>query len=109
MACDRSHSHLETVIRLCAFARSPARRSLQLDRFVWAKECYEHLGFVYASGVAGGPTVGEVRPEDRPRKLAQLFVKSVEASDIEDEYGIHFQDSYGVSANTRSSWPRGRG
>jgi hypothetical protein len=24
-----------------------------VDRFVWAKECYEHRGFVYASGVAG--------------------------------------------------------
>jgi hypothetical protein len=120
--------------------------SLQVDRFVWAKECYEHLGFVYASGVAGGPTVGEVRAEDRPRKLevvqiricaprdlsitsfadwrkddpltlhrdlgqwvsprdlAQLFVKSVEAPNIEDEYGIPFQVFYGVSANTRSAW-----
>jgi hypothetical protein len=28
---------------------------------VWAKEVYEHLGFVYASGVAGGPTADEIR------------------------------------------------
>jgi hypothetical protein len=96
--------------------------------------------------VAGGPTVGEVRAKDRPRKLevvqiricaprdlsitsfadwrkndpltlhrdlgqwvsprdlAQLFVKSIEAPNIEDEYDIHVQDSYGVSANTRSAW-----
>jgi hypothetical protein len=33
-----------------------------------------------------------------------LFVKSVEAPNIEDEYGIPFQVFYGVSANTRSAW-----
>ena len=96
--------------------------------------------------MAGGPTVGEVRPADRPRRLevvqiricaprdlaatsfadrrrddpltlhrdlgqwvsprdlAQLFVKSVEAPTIEDEYGIPFQVFYGVSANTRGAW-----
>jgi nucleoside-diphosphate-sugar epimerase len=125
----------------------PGSPRVLADNFYgWAKEAYEHLGFVYASGVAGGPTVGEVRAEDRPRKLevvqiricaprdlsitsfadwrkddpltlhrdlgqwvsprdlAQLFVKSVEAPNIEDEYGIPFQVFYGVSANTRSSW-----
>jgi hypothetical protein len=96
--------------------------------------------------VAGGPTVGEVRAEDRPRKLevvqiricaprdlsitrfadwrkddpltlhrdlgqwvsprdlAQLFIKSVEAPNSEDEHGIPFQVFYGVSGNTRSAW-----
>jgi hypothetical protein len=39
-----------------------------------------------------------------PRDLAQLFCKSVEAPNIEDEYGIRFQVYYGVSANTRSAW-----
>src|SRR5204863_7833193 len=39
-----------------------------------------------------------------PRDLAQLFVKSVEAPSIENEYGIPFQVFYGVSANTRSAW-----
>lgn len=39
-----------------------------------------------------------------PRDLAPLFVKSVEAPNIEDEYGIPFQVFYGVSANTRSAW-----
>ena len=38
------------------------------------------------------------------RDLAQLFCKSVEAPNIEDEYGIPFQVFYGVSANTRSAW-----
>src|SRR5919202_6383056 len=121
-------------------------RVLADNFYGWAKESYEHLGFVYASGVAGGPTVGEVRAEDRPRRLevvqiricaprdlaitsfadwrrddpltlhrdlgqyvsprdlAQLFVKSVEAPSIENEWGIPFQVFYGVSANTRSAW-----
>ncbi|MDP8924473.1 MAG: NAD(P)-dependent oxidoreductase [Chloroflexota bacterium] len=125
--------------------RPDAPRPLADNFYGWAKEVYEHLGFVYASGVAGGPTVGEVRPEDRPRRLevvqirigaprdlasttavqrpddprtfhrdlgmwvsprdlAQLFVKSVEAPNIEDEYGIPFQVFNGMSANTRSAW-----
>jgi len=121
-------------------------RVLADNFYGWAKEAYEHLGFVYASGVAGGPTVGEVRAEDRlrrlenvqiricaprdlaatsfadrraddpltlhrdlgqwvsPRDLAQLFVKSIDAPSIEDEYGIPFQVFYGVSGNTRSAW-----
>ena len=121
-------------------------RPLADNFYGWAKEVYEHLGFVYASGVAGPPTVGEVRSEDRPRRLevvqirigaprdlatttfvgpqqgdratlhrdlgmwvsprdlAQLFVKSIEAPDIEDEYGIPFQVFNGMSDNTRSSW-----
>jgi nucleoside-diphosphate-sugar epimerase len=121
-------------------------RPLADNYYGWAKLAYEELGFVYASGVTGGPTIGEVRAEDRPRKLevvqiricaprdlsitsfadwrkddpltlhrdlgqwvsprdlTQLFVKSVEAPDIEDEYGIPFQVFYGVSANTRSAW-----
>lgn len=128
------------------YPESTAQRPLADNYYGWAKEAYEHLGFVYASGVAGGPTVGEVRAEDRPRRLevvqiricaprdlaitsfadwrrndpltlhrdlgqwvsprdlAQLFVKSVEAPNIEDEYGIPFQVFYGVSANTRSAW-----
>lgn len=128
------------------YPEGSAQRPLADNFYGWAKEAYEHLGFVYASGVAGGPTTGEVRPEDRPRKLevvqiricaprdlsitsfadwrkddpltlhrdlgqwvsprdlAQLFVKSVEAPDITDEYGIPFQVFYGVSGNTRSAW-----
>jgi hypothetical protein len=39
-----------------------------------------------------------------PRDLAQLFVKSIEAPNIEDEYGIPFQVFNGMSANTRSAW-----
>src|SRR5215217_8136100 len=50
-----------------ASKRGRAQLLARVDRFAWAKECYEHLGFVDASGVAGRPTVGEVRPEDRAR------------------------------------------
>jgi nucleoside-diphosphate-sugar epimerase len=123
-----------------------ATRSLADNFYGWSKAAYEELGFVYASGVAGGPTVGEVRAEDRPRRLevvqirigaprdlattsfagrmqddpktlhrdlgmwvsprdlAQLFVKSVEAPNIENEFGIPFQVFNGMSANTRSAW-----
>ena len=46
-----------------------------VDRFVRARERYEHLGFVYASGVAGGPTVGDACPEDRTRKVEVVQIR----------------------------------
>jgi nucleoside-diphosphate-sugar epimerase len=118
-------------------------RPLSDNFYGWAKEAYEHLGFVYAAGVAGRPTVGEPKPGKRlevvqirigaprdlnkasfanaaqldrrtlhrdlgmwisPRDLAQLFVKSIEAPSIEDEYGNPFQVFYGISDNTRKAW-----
>ncbi len=39
-----------------------------------------------------------------PRDLTQLFVKSIETPNIEDEHGIPFQIFYGISANTRAFW-----
>src|SRR5215211_2194566 len=51
------------------------QRPLADNFYGWAKEAYEHLGFVYASGVSGGPTVGEVRVEDRPRKLEVVQIR----------------------------------
>jgi nucleoside-diphosphate-sugar epimerase len=50
-------------------------RPLADNYYGWAKEAYEHLGFVYASGVAAGPTVGEVRPEARPRRLEVVQIR----------------------------------
>ena len=44
------------------------RRYLQVDRVDWAKESYEYLGFVYASGVSVGPTVGQIH-SDQVREL----------------------------------------
>jgi nucleoside-diphosphate-sugar epimerase len=39
-----------------------------------------------------------------PRDLAQLFVKSIEAPNLADEFGVPFQVFNGMSANTRRMW-----
>src|SRR3954471_8567763 len=39
-----------------------------------------------------------------PRDLTQLFVRSIETPNIEDEYGIPFQAVYGISNNARAFW-----
>jgi nucleoside-diphosphate-sugar epimerase len=120
-------------------------RPLADNFYGWAKEAYEHLGFVYAAGFRVGPSspgagarsasrleVVQIRigaPRDlsitsfaderrhdpktlhrdlgqwvSPRDLAQLFVRSIEAPHIEDEYGVPFQVFYGMSDNTRRAW-----
>ncbi len=96
----------------------------------WAKACYEHLGFVFATGTRGrrvenihlrigapreidaasfGP--GQTRAYRRDlgaylsaRDLQQLVVKSLETERIEDEHGIPWQVFYGISNNTRAFW-----
>jgi nucleoside-diphosphate-sugar epimerase len=98
----------------------------------WAKIAYESLGFVFATGQVGGRKLEVVQlriggPRDNAdlddiaagdikamhrglgaylskRDQIQLFVKSIEAPDIEDEYGIPFQIFYGVSGNTHNFW-----
>ena len=95
----------------------------------WAKACYEHLGFLFATGRMGRALeVVQVRigaprqiPADNvaedltsykrnlgayisPRDLQQLFVKSIETPDITNEHGIPFQIFYGVSNNARAFW-----
>jgi nucleoside-diphosphate-sugar epimerase len=98
----------------------------------WAKIAYESLGFVYATGKVsgrklevvqlriGGPrdnadldgvAPGDIKKMHRglgaylsKRDQVQLFVKSIEAPDIEDEHGIPFQIFYGVSGNTHNFW-----
>ena len=108
-------------------------RPLSDNFYGWAKEAYEHLGFVYAAGKLGRrvenvqirigaprdlaiSTFVDTRRGDTltlhrdlgmwisPRDLAQLFVKSIETQAIEDEFGIPFQVFYGISGNTRTSW-----
>ena len=119
-------------------------RPLSDNFYGWAKEAYEHLGFVYAAGTMGalgfqmGPgtsqrqlEVVQIRigaPRDlattsfagekldpvslhrdlgawvSPRDLAQLFVKSIDAPDIKNEFGVPFQVFYGISGNTRRQW-----
>lgn len=96
----------------------------------WAKAAYESLGFLYACGSVGRKLeVIQLRivvPRDidadlfvdlprhryirdlagyiSERDLQQLFCKSVETSQIEDEYGVPFHIFYGVSNNARSFW-----
>lgn len=64
------------------YPEASAQRPLADNYYGWAKEAYEHLGFVYASGVAGGPTVGEVRPEDRPRRLEVVQIRICAPRDL---------------------------
>lgn len=96
----------------------------------WAKSAYESLGFLYACGTLGRKLqVIQLRivvprevdaekfvdqPPERyvreltgyisPRDLQQLFSKSIETPDIEDEYGVPFHIFYGVSNNARKFW-----
>ena len=98
----------------------------------WAKIAYESLGFVFATGKVGGRKLEVVQlriggPRDNAdldgiapgdikkmhrglgaylsqRDQVQLFVKSIETPNIEDEHGIPFQIFYGVSGNTHNFW-----
>lgn len=96
----------------------------------WGKISYEALGFVFATGSMnegkrlesvqvriGAPreTVGEgfenLKRMHRElgaylsvRDQVQLVVKSIEAEDIENEYGIPFQIFYGISGNSHRFW-----
>ncbi|HEX5912750.1 MAG TPA: NAD(P)-dependent oxidoreductase, partial [Rubrobacter sp.] len=91
----------------------------------WAKAAYEPLGFLYACGSLGrkleivqirivvpreiDASLFEHEPPARyvrelagyisERDMQQLFCKSVETADIEDEYGVPFHIFYGVSDN----------
>ncbi|MCB8961136.1 MAG: NAD(P)-dependent oxidoreductase [Ardenticatenales bacterium] len=109
----------------------PNGRALSDNYYGWAKEVYEHLGFVFACGVEngralenvqiriGGPRetdierceLGDLRCMRRAlgayiseRDMQQLFVKSIEAEDIRDENGVPFQIFYGVSGNHHNFW-----
>jgi hypothetical protein len=96
----------------------------------WAKAAYESLGFVYACGSLGRKLevilLRIVAPreidaadfEDKPlaqylrditgyiseRDLQQLFCKSIDTAEIEDEHGVPFHVFYGVSNNARTFW-----
>jgi hypothetical protein len=109
----------------------PNGRALSDNYYGWAKEVYEHLGFVFAAGQQagrplenvqiriGGPRetditrceLGDLRCMRRAlaayisdRDMQQLFVKSIEAEDIRDERGIPFQIFYGISGNHHAFW-----
>src|SRR5712692_2470503 len=94
----------------------PWERPVSDNFYGWAKATYEHLGFVFASGRLGRAVenvhlrIGAPRELDvaryrgnpvgfhrdlgayiSERDLQQLAVKSIEADDIRDRYGIPFQ------------------
>jgi hypothetical protein len=107
----------------------PWERAVSDNYYGWAKEAYEHLGFVFAAGSLGRQLevvqlrIGAPREieADRftdnlvgynrdlgayisPRDLTQLFVKSIDAEEIRDAHGVPFQIFYGISDNTRKFW-----
>lgn len=109
----------------------PEDRPLSDNYYGWAKEAYEHLGFVFATGrVTGRPLenvqirIGGPRDDDveraepgdmhrarrgmavyfSARDMAQMFIKSVETEDIRDQYGVPFQIFYGISDNSQKFW-----
>lgn len=109
----------------------PNKRALSDNYYGWAKEVYEHLGFVFATGKMekqpleniqiriGGPRetdvehceLGDLRCMRRAlavyisdRDMQQLFIKSIEADDIRDEHGVPFQIFYGISGNHHAFW-----
>ncbi len=109
----------------------PDGRALSDNYYGWAKEAYEHLGFVFAVGKVqgrplpnvqiriGGPRETDVErcaPGDltcvrralgayiSQRDLSQLVIKGIEAEDIRDERGVPFQIFYGISGNDHAFW-----
>jgi nucleoside-diphosphate-sugar epimerase len=109
----------------------PDGRALSDNYYGWAKETYEHLGFVFAVGQVngsplenvqiriGGPREtdvarcpkGDLRRMRRAlavylsqRDFDQLLLKSIETPDIRDEFGVPFQIFYGISDNARAFW-----
>jgi hypothetical protein len=109
----------------------PDQRALSKSYYGWAKEAYEHLGFVFAIGKMerrpleniqiriGGPREtditrcewGDLRCMRRAlavyiseRDMQQMFVKSIETDDIRNERGVPFQIFYGISGNHHAFW-----
>ncbi len=97
----------------------------------WAKDSYEHLGFLFALGRMSGRSFSNVQirigapretdldavePGDlrkmrralavyiSQRDLVQLYTKSIETESIDDQHGVPFQIFYGISGNTHAFW-----
>lgn len=110
-------------------AVTPETYPLSDNFYGWAKATYEHLGFLFACGRFGRKLetvqirIGAPRElkladygNDRqrykrdlgayisPRDLTQLFEKSIECPQIDNEWGIPFQIFYGISNNARKFW-----
>ena len=113
---------------------SPETQNRAFTYYGWAKDSYEHLGFLFALGRSmgmegrklqnvhiriGGPRETDVENCElgdlqkvrralavyaRQRALVQLYVKSIETESIEDKRGVPFQIFYGISGNTHAYW-----
>jgi len=120
----------ETLIRTNRLEMlEPSDRPLSNNWYGWAKEAYEHAGFVFASGAGGRKLqvvqlrIGAPREIDvsrfkndpvgykrdlgayiSARDLQQLFCRSIESPNIDNEHGIPFQVFYGISNNARAFW-----
>lgn len=95
----------------------------------WSKATYEHLGFLFACGAFGRKmgmilvrigSPGELDLDTladnevglkrslgsylSQRDQTQLFVKAIEAENIENDHGVPWHVVYGISNNTRSYW-----
>jgi NAD+ dependent glucose-6-phosphate dehydrogenase len=109
----------------------PNRRAQSDNFYGWAKEVYEHLGFVFATGHQtgkplenvqiriGGPRetdvancpLGDLRCMRRAlavyisdRDMQQLFIRSIDTEDIRNEQAVPFQIFYGISNNPHAFW-----
>ncbi len=107
----------------------PDRLPLSDNFYGWAKPTYEHMGFLFACGAFGrrmgvvmvrighprevnlGRFGGDLASYKRhlgayisPRDISQLFMRAIEAPDIENEHGVPWQVVYGISNNTRAFW-----
>ena len=110
---------------------NPDDRALSDNYYGWAKEVYEHLGFVFAVGTLtgkplenvqiriGGPRETDVSDCElgnlccmrralavyiSDRDMQQLFIKSIETENIRNEHGVPFQIFYGIGNNTHAFW-----
>jgi len=108
---------------------SPDTYPLSDNFYGWAKATYEHIGFIFATGHFGRNLeivqlrIGAPREIDyrnfldnpnaykrdlgayiSERDMQQLFIKSIETENIENEHGIPFQIFYGISDNARKFW-----
>lgn len=108
-------------------------RALSDNYYGWAKESYEHLGFIFAVGKQaeqnqrlenvqlriGGPRETDLENMEpgnlvrmrrslgaylSERDMQQLFLKSIKCPDIRDSDGIPFQIFYGISGNHHAFW-----
>ena len=111
---------------------TPEMYPLSDNFYGWAKAQYELLGFTFAAGLMNAGKklenvqirIGGPRETDMDRAKAsdlkrmhrglgaylsirdqvQLIVKSIEAENIDDDYGIPFQIFYGISGNAHNFW-----